>query len=140
MNRAHKSPMEKVNQIDGLLSKIKMRLDQLGTAPHVARRGQNTGIRTVLSDSENCAASCPTCALQRKYARRRARLGPLQLAALKENAQTRAASVRVSNLTVQHYSAMKLKARTRKELAGLLQMTGPGLIRWEKRNGLFGKI
>ena len=81
-----KDPLTILEQIDRLASKIDACTTQLENAAHLPRKVPlpKGVIPTILNE---CDPTCPSCALGRKYANRRSRLGQIQRDALMRNAQ-----------------------------------------------------
>ncbi len=143
MNRERskrKSALAKLKQIDRLFLKLERRESRLDNAPHIPRteplpKGQ---VRTILNE---CDESCPTCALHRKYIKRRSRLVKLQRAALMENARSRLESDKAltksrQKITMTKYLDATKNVTLRKQLANELKVTEQGLRKWEKKNNI----
>ena len=85
MNRP-RTALDKLVASDRVIAKINEQFARLENAVHAPRKEPLSKgvIPTIFNE---CDPSCPTCALERNYARRKLRLGEIQRAALLENAR-----------------------------------------------------
>jgi hypothetical protein len=131
-----KTLADRVDQLERMIDRIGERRRSLYQAAHLAElQAKHPGI----TDVAVIGCQCAFCRRAESLNARRDKLSDIHARLIEDIIAarlraSRAASKRSSKITDADYERCRAKARSRKELASLLGVTGRGLIGWERRH------